>query len=152
MVLQAAAAPPLRILVAEDDPAVARLYGAYAQSRGHAVIFARDGAEALVAAASEAPDVILLDIAMPKLDGRDALKQLKANPRTQQIPVLVISAFGGDQFMRDLMLELGAWDVLEKPIDLQIAFDKAERLVRRRVASVVNPDASPQPPRSHGSG
>jgi hypothetical protein len=43
--------------------------------------------------------------------------------------VLVISAFGGDQNMRDLLLELGAWDVMEKPVDLHIAFTKAERLL-----------------------
>jgi CheY-like chemotaxis protein len=122
-------AAPLRILVVEDDPAVARLYAAYAQSRGHAVLFAKDGAEALVTAASELPDVVLLDIAMPKLDGRDVLRQLKANPKTAPIPVLVVSAFGGDQNMRDLLLELGAFDVMEKPVDLQIAFNKAERLV-----------------------
>jgi CheY-like chemotaxis protein len=125
----ATARATLRILVAEDDPAVARLYAAYAQSRGHSVLFARDGAEALVTATAELPDLIWLDIAMPKLDGRDALKQLKANPRTAGIPVLVVSAFGGDQNMRDLMLELGAWDVMEKPLDLHIAFNKAERLV-----------------------
>jgi CheY-like chemotaxis protein len=117
----------LRILVAEDDAAVARLYAAYAQSRGHSVLFARDGAETLVTATAELPDVIWLDIAMPKLDGRDVLKQLKANPRTAGIPVLVVSAFGGDQNMRDLLLDLGAWDVMEKPLDLHIAFNKAER-------------------------
>lgn len=122
-------ATPLRILVAEDDAAVARLYAAYAQTRGHTVLFARDGAEALVTAAAELPDMIFLDVAMPKLDGRDALKQLKANPKTARIPVLVISAFGGDQNLRDLLLELGACDVLEKPVDLQIAFNKAERLL-----------------------
>jgi DNA-binding response OmpR family regulator len=121
----------LRILVAEDDAAVVRLYAAYAQSRGHAVLVARDGAEALVTAASELPDLVLLDIALPKLDGRDVLRQLKANPKTAPIPVLVISAFGGDQNLRDLLLDLGALDVLEKPVDLQIAFDKAERLVER---------------------
>jgi CheY-like chemotaxis protein len=131
MTVVAAPAPPLRILVAEDDPAVSKLYGAYALSRGHAVTFARDGVEALVAAATERPDLILLDVAMPRLDGRDALKALKENPGTRGIPVLVITAFGGDQSMRDLLLELGAWDVLEKPVDLQIAFNKAERLVRR---------------------
>lgn len=120
---------PMRILVAEDDAAVVRLYTAYAQSRGHSVLVARDGAETLVTAAAEMPDVILLDIAMPKLDGRDVLKQLKANARTARIPVLVVSAFGGDQNLRDLLLELGAWDVMEKPVDLQIAFNKAERLV-----------------------
>jgi CheY-like chemotaxis protein len=119
----------MRILFAEDDPAVAKLYAAFAQSRGHEVLFARDGAETLVTAALELPDVILLDVTMPKLDGRDALRQLKADPRTAAIPVLVISAFGGDQHLRDLLLELGACDVMEKPVDLQIAFNKAERLV-----------------------
>ena len=124
-----APAPSLRILVAEDDASVARLYAAYAESRGHTVLFARDGAETLVTAASELPDLVILDIAMPKLDGRDALRQLKANPKTAPIPVLVVSALGGDQNLRDLLLELGAWDVMEKPVDLQIAFNKAERLV-----------------------
>lgn len=119
----------MRILVAEDDSAVAKLYAAYAQSRGHAVLFARDGAEVLLVAASEVPDLILLDISMPKLDGRDALRELKASARTAGIPVLVISAFGGDQALRDLLLELGAFDVMEKPVDLQIAFNKAERVV-----------------------
>ncbi len=119
----------MKILVAEDDSAVAKLYAAYAQSRGHAVLFARDGAETLVVAAAELPDLILLDISMPKLDGRDALQQLKASSRTARIPVLVISAFGGDQALRDLLLELGAFDVMEKPVDLQIAFNKAERVV-----------------------
>ncbi len=122
---------PLRILVAEDDPSVARLYAAYAQSRGHQVLVAKDGAETLVTAASELPDLVLLDIGMPKLDGRDVLKQLKANPKTRPIPVLVVTAFGGDQNLRDLLLELGAFDVLEKPVDLQIAFNKAERVALR---------------------
>jgi CheY-like chemotaxis protein len=129
--MSSAPGTPLRILVAEDDPAVARLYAAYAQSRGHSVVMARDGAETLIQAAAELPDLILLDIAMPKLDGRDVLKQLKATPRTAGIPVMVISAYGSDQNLRDLLLELGAFDVLEKPVDLQIAFNKAERSVRR---------------------
>jgi DNA-binding response OmpR family regulator len=124
----AAPANVLRILIAEDDAAVAKLYTAFAQSRGHAVVLARDGAEALVAAAAEKPDLILLDIALPKIDGRDVLVQLKKNTATAPIPVMVISAFGGDQYMRDLLLEAGAADVLEKPVDLQIAFNKAERL------------------------
>lgn len=122
---------PLRILVAEDDAAVAKLYAAYAAGRGHLIMFARDGAETLVTAAAELPDLILLDVAMPKLDGRDVLKQLKASPKTQGIPVLVISAFGSDQHMRDQLVDLGASDVMEKPVDLQIAFNKAERLVGR---------------------
>ncbi len=130
--MSAALSVPLRILVAEDDPSVARLYAAYAQSRGHHVLVAKDGAETLVTAATELPDLVLLDVAMPKLDGRDVLKQLKANPKTAPIPVLVVTAYGGDQNLRDLLLELGAFDVLEKPVDLQIAFNKAERVAQPR--------------------
>jgi DNA-binding response OmpR family regulator len=123
---------PLRILFGEDDGLLARMYAAFAESRGHVVLLARDGAEALVTAAAELPDLIWLDVEMPKLDGRDVLRQLKANPKTAPIPVLIVSAAGGDQNMRDLLLELGAWDVLEKPVDLPIAFDRAERAVARR--------------------
>jgi DNA-binding response OmpR family regulator len=125
-------AAPLRILFGEDDGLLARMYAAFAQSRGHVVLLARDGAEALVTAAAELPDLIWLDVEMPKLDGRDVLRQLKANPKTAPIPVLIVSAAGGDQNMRDLLLDLGAWDVLEKPVDLPIAFDRAERAVARR--------------------
>ncbi|HEU4385097.1 MAG TPA: response regulator [Anaeromyxobacteraceae bacterium] len=122
---------PLRILIAEDDQTVARLYRAYAEKRGHQVLEARDGAEALVVATTELPDLVLLDVAMPKLDGRDVIRQLKQNPRTSGIPILVVSAMGGDQNMRDVLLELGAWDVVEKPVDLAVTFGKAERLVER---------------------
>jgi len=129
--MEPAASRPLRILIAEDDPAVLMLYARYAQKRGHAVLLAHDGAEALVVAASELPDLILLDVALPKLDGRDVLRQLKTNAHTREIPVLVITASGGVQSLRTLLVELGAADVLEKPVDLPIAFKKAERLAAR---------------------
>lgn len=128
--------PPvrLRILLAEDDAAVAELYASFANGRGHAVSLVRDGAATLAAALSELPDVILLDVAMAALDGRDVLARLKADPRTAAIPVLVVSELAGDQHVRDLLVELGASDVMEKPVDLGIAFNKAERLVRPATA------------------
>jgi CheY-like chemotaxis protein len=131
-----AASPPqrkLRILIAEDDPAVLLLYARYAEKRGHQVLLAHDGAEALVIAASELPDLVMLDVAMPKLDGRDVLRQLKASERTRAIPVLVVTASGGEQNLRTMLVELGADDVLEKPVDLPIAFNKVERIASRRV-------------------
>ena len=121
-----------RILIAEDDPAVLQLYARYAEKRGHQVLLAHDGAEALLIAAAELPDLLMLDVAMPKLDGRDVLRQLKANDRTRSIPVLVVTASGGEQTLRTMMVELGAEDVLEKPVDLPIAFNKAERIAGRR--------------------
>jgi DNA-binding response OmpR family regulator len=129
-----ASSPPrkLRILIAEDEPSLLVLYARYAEKRGHEVLLAHDGAEALVVAATELPDIVMLDVAMPKLDGRDVLRQLKANAHTRHIPVLVVTASGGEQSLRTLLSELGADDVLEKPVDLPIAFNKAERIVARR--------------------
>jgi len=120
-----------RFLIAEDDPGTSRLYQSYALRRGHEVLLARDGAETLLLAAAEHPDVIMLDVAMPKLDGRDVLKQLKASARTADIPVLVVSAMAADPYTRGQLVDLGADDVLEKPIDLSSTFVKAERLAER---------------------
>jgi len=120
-----------RLLIAEDDPGTSRLYQSYAQRRGHEVLLARDGAETLLLAAAELPDVVLLDVAMPKLDGRDVLKQLKSNAKTSGIPVLVVSAMAADPNARRHLLELGAAEVLEKPVDLNATFTLAERLAQR---------------------
>jgi DNA-binding response OmpR family regulator len=130
----ALASPALRILIAEDDASVARHYRTYALRRGHEVFVARDGAEALLVAAAELPDVVLLDVLMPKLDGRDVLRQLKSSQATSAIPVVALSGLGGDQNLRDQLVELGAEDVLEKPIDLAVAFAKIERVASRRTA------------------
>jgi CheY-like chemotaxis protein len=91
--------------------------------------------EALRAAETEMPDIIMLDIALPKLDGRDVCQRLRANPKTKSIPILVASAYGGDQYLRDELVDLGADDVVEKPIDLVIAFRKLERIVAAQLAA-----------------
>ncbi len=123
---------PLHILVADDDAALARVYAAFGESRGHYVRVARDGLETVLTAATETFDLILLDVGMPRVDGRDALAALKANALTREIPVVVVSGDGGDQELRDLLLELGAADVLEKPLDLALAFNRLERAVGAR--------------------
>jgi DNA-binding response OmpR family regulator len=127
----------LNVLIAEDDNATANLYAAYARARGFRVVVARDGIEALHVAETELPDAIMLDVSMPKVDGRDVCKKLKTNPRTQGIPILVVSASGGDQYLRDELVDLGVDDVVEKPIDLVIAFRKLEHMVRRTVPPTV---------------
>jgi twitching motility two-component system response regulator PilG len=109
-------APSLRILVAEDDASLARLYAAYAESRGHTVLFAQDGAETLVTAASELPDLVLLDIAMPKLDGYEVCKRIKKDPRTAHVPVLMLS--GKDALFDKVKGHMaGATEYLTKPFE-----------------------------------
>jgi CheY-like chemotaxis protein len=80
------------VLIADDDPDVQAIYGAYLSSLGCLVFAAHDGVEAVEKAERLRPDLIVMDLAMPHLDGTAAIARLKHSPRTQDIPVIVLSA------------------------------------------------------------
>jgi len=83
-----------QILIADDEVYMLRLLEMTFKKGGYGVISCRDGQEALSQAASRQPKLIVLDIMMPGLDGLGALRQLKGNPATRDIPVVVLSAKG----------------------------------------------------------
>ena len=85
---------PLKILIADDELYMLRLLELTLKKGGYDVVSCRDGQEALALAASVLPQLILLDVMMPGLDGLGALRQLKENPATRSIPVIVLSAKG----------------------------------------------------------
>lgn len=87
-------APPAKILIADDEVFMLRLLEMTFKKGGFEVISCRDGREALAAANTALPQLIVLDIMMPGLDGLGALRQLKENPATKGIPVIVLSAKG----------------------------------------------------------
>jgi DNA-binding response OmpR family regulator len=113
------------ILVADDDAAVRGLVVAGFSEHGHTVIEASDGEAALRLAVERHPDVILLDVMMPRMDGRDVLRRLKADPQLASIPVFVYSARGAHSD-RLLGLELGAEDYIEKPFELDMLVRRLE--------------------------
>jgi two-component system, OmpR family, alkaline phosphatase synthesis response regulator PhoP len=82
---------PLRILLAEDDPGVAAMYRLGLELKGHRVFVAGDGPEAIRLARRHLPDLLLLDIEMPHLDGYGVLEQLRQEPETRGLPVVVLS-------------------------------------------------------------
>jgi CheY-like chemotaxis protein len=82
---------PSRILLAEDDRLLSKAATAALRRRGFEVVAAADGEETLARALADAPDLILLDVIMPKLDGFEVLAQLKLEPRTADIPVIMLS-------------------------------------------------------------
>ncbi len=102
-----------RVLVVDDDVQIAELLRLQLERAGYGVLVAHRGEEALEIAAREIPDLITLDILMVGMDGFQVLERLRANPRTSQIPVLVISVVSEQ---RDL-LALGAVDFLSKPLE-----------------------------------
>src|SRR5262245_50307795 len=83
-----------KVLVVEDEDAVAHLIEATLGDAGYLCLRARDGEEGLRLAQREEPDLIVLDVLMPKLDGVETVKRLKADPVQSRIPVLMLTALG----------------------------------------------------------
>jgi two-component system, OmpR family, alkaline phosphatase synthesis response regulator PhoP len=88
---------PQTILVVDDDPAVSRLVEINLAQVGYQVQLAADGEEALALVAAAKPDLIILDVMMPRLDGFEALKRLRADPGTAEIPVIMLTARAQDE-------------------------------------------------------
>ena len=111
----------VRVLFIEDDPTVAQMYKLKLELDGYQVNMAKDGEEGLKLAQELKPDIIFLDIRLPKMDGFAVLERLRGNEQTRHIPVVILSNYGE----RDLVergLRLGAQEYLIKsqttPADL----------------------------------
>ncbi|MBN1960467.1 MAG: response regulator [Deltaproteobacteria bacterium] len=116
------------VLIADDSRTFRALEQAFLVQRGFRVIQAGDGAEALRLVYSEKPDLILLDIQMPVMDGASVLATLKSNQSTKTIPVIVITTIGRDKD-REIMLRGGADDFISKPINGAELLKKVKRLL-----------------------
>jgi two-component system cell cycle response regulator DivK len=105
---------PKRILVVEDDPDNRRIVAKVLSVEGYDVIEATDGIEALAQARAERPDLILMDLALPNVDGWEATRRLKSDPETRSIPVVALTAVAmrGDE---EQARAAGCDDYLPKP-------------------------------------
>jgi CheY-like chemotaxis protein len=120
-----------RILLADDDPSILKMTKLRLEHEGYEVVVASDGEEVLTqVAASGAIDLILLDLKMPKLNGLETCKRLKANPATAPIPIIIFTA--SETFVEhltDLCCELGATDCLKKPFRSQELLEKIGKVI-----------------------
>lgn len=115
-----------KILVVDDEPRNVKILQIQLNARGYTVCTAADGLEALDIVEKEMPDLILLDINMPKMDGFEVVKQVRANEATEFIPIVMITALRDTRENRIKSIEAGADDFIEKP------FDSVEVLARVR--------------------
>ena len=102
-----------KILVVEDQPALQKALGTALLENGYKVFSALDGEIGLQVAGKEKPDIILLDLVLPKKDGFSVLKELKGDPETKNIPVMILSNLEGSTDVQQA-LELGATTYLVK--------------------------------------
>jgi two-component system, OmpR family, alkaline phosphatase synthesis response regulator PhoP len=116
---------PARILITEDNPQGAELLEAFLADTPHETRIAANGEEALKAVADWKPDVVLLDVMMPKLSGFEVCRAIRADPETRDIGVLMVTALDQPADI-DRAVDVGTDDLLTKPIH------KAELLLRVR--------------------
>jgi CheY-like chemotaxis protein len=142
------------ILVADDNPENLGVLGHMLEGAGFRVRIARDGEEALRSVAAETPDLFLLDIHMPIMDGYEACRRVKADPSLANLPVIFISALS-DPFNKLQAFDMGAVDYIEKPFrfeDVLIRVKNALRLsyFMKRCATLEVALAAAQAPCSPG--
>lgn len=109
---------PDKILIAEDEPTTRLIFSTLLQDEGYEVVSAENGAECVELAKSSKPDVILLDLQMPVMDGYEAMRILKSNVETRDIPIIILSA-NSDPHSVKTVFELGATEFLPKPVNIE---------------------------------
>jgi CheY-like chemotaxis protein len=116
------------IMVVEDNELSRDALSRRLERRGYRVVLAVDGQEAIEVARGEKPDLILMDLGLPRVDGWEATRQLKADPNTRHIPIIVLSAHAMTND-RDKALQAGGDDFDTKPVRFQHLMEKIEALL-----------------------
>lgn len=132
-----------RVLIVDDSPTIVALLRKLLQQNGYATLEAGDAEEGIRLAQAEAPDLVFLDIVLPGMNGFAALRQLRRDPRTKDIPIIMIS--GNEQATEQFYAQrIGADDFMKKP------FSRAE--VFMRIERLLNADKVPYRTSQNGSG
>ncbi len=126
-----------KILAVDDEEDILELLRFNLTKEGFAVLCATSGEEALKSALSSRPDLILLDLLLPGMDGLEVARRLKSDPSTQDIPVIMVTAKGEEA---DIVtgLEVGAEDYITKPFSRKVLIARVRAVLRRKTAAPVD--------------
>jgi len=116
-----------RILIVDDEPAVTNLLAYNLRKAGYEILLAADGSEALRIARASSPDLILLDLMIPEVDGLDVCRELR---KTSAVPIIMLTA-RGEEIDRVVGLELGADDYVSKPFSVRELLARIKAVLRR---------------------
>jgi len=122
--------PPTRILVAEDDPDIGNLLDHYLKKAGFTATVVTGGRDVMPRIKRDAPDLVVLDIMLPGLDGLEVCRAIRADPNSAAIPIIMLTA-KGEESDRIVGLELGADDYITKPFSPNEVVARIRALLRR---------------------
>jgi DNA-binding response OmpR family regulator len=128
------------LLVVDDEPEINKLVARIFEKRGYRVLAATDGAEALARVADERPDLIMLDLNLPKIDGWEVCRRLKSDPGTAKIPIIMLTAAHSNVDDAEIGLGLGADEYVAKPFVKAVLLHNVERLLGRPFTEDTKPE------------
>ncbi len=117
-----------KVLVVEDHPDILEVFCQLLETWDFAVVSATTGMEGVTKAAEEKPQLILMDIMMPGMDGREATRRIRSNPETKDIPILAITALTKESELREC-IEAGCNDYMLKPFNYKDLQEKIQALL-----------------------
>jgi DNA-binding response OmpR family regulator len=118
------------ILIVDDEPEIVKLVAKLMEARGHRVTTGRDGQEALDLVEKDRPDVLILDLNLPKVDGFEVCKRLKAADATRNLPIVMMTAAFPSVEDADRGMTLGADEYVVKPFLREVLVHNVERLLK----------------------
>lgn len=119
-----------KILVVEDETALRTMYSLWLKKAGYTVVTAEDGLEGVEKSVHESPDLVLLDVLLPKKDGFEVLTEIRRNPKTKSLPVVILSSLDQD-FEQKHGLTLGAMHYLVKTtISPELLYKTVEEILK----------------------
>jgi two-component system phosphate regulon response regulator PhoB len=125
--------PKTKVLVIEDDRALAEVLSYNLNMAGYEVLLATDGQDGLLRAQTKSPDIILLDLMLPVVDGLDVCRRLRAGNATKDVPIIMLTA-KGEESDELVGFSLGADDYVTKPFSVKVLLERMKALRRRRTA------------------
>jgi len=117
-----------KLLIVDDEPATVDMLAIFLKMRGYETVAAYSGNDGLLMVSVENPDLLILDLMMPDLEGFDVCQRLRENPQNARLPILIVSA-RTDQDSINRAMSLGADGYLTKPVDLKLLHTEVQRLL-----------------------
>ncbi len=133
--------PKAKVLVIEDDRSLAEVLSYNLKASGYEVLVATDGQDGLLKAETKSPDLVVLDLMLPVVDGLDVCRRLRAQPTTREIPIIMLTA-KAEESDEIVGFSLGADDYVTKPFSVKVLLERIKALRRRRTSEGISDEVT----------